>query len=647
MASLNVRKKNGTIVSLSGQAYSNDVEGTKKLCVRTGRFPEDVITYGLATTKTASEYSPIALEANGQRAYIGRKETHYTYSTNEQIDFNEIEYVNTQANPVLGGNLVSTKSAPRNYGTHMMTTFSNSHTDTVTLVNTETLPLTPVRTATVSAAYNTIVHMSTTLSNSRTASDISVNTAPNATLDTTLTRTVSEPYNLVINRSTTFANTGEAKVGYAANIPENFPNPDSSTSKENINGVYKTVSSINKSQYVKTYKSTVYHTYDENTNYVQSTNGSGEYYCEATVGQYAYQGVYGTHSTTGAQYNNGLSGRYSWRYSWTISSYRNGNYYYWSEGIHLPNQGADYGQSNNRPTSSVSYRISGLSSVGAEGNGTANSGTTRYSYKSSSRTSYSMYWNSTDYAGIWVNISTTYSTWYSRSSAPMTTTKNTVKVSNKTELSNVDGSKEWYTAPGSYNNDTKNENWHGKENVLKTITETKLSYGTTTQAFTAANMKEENTYDTVAINNTSSYALQINSTLSRTTYYSKKLSSTYTTHATNSTASVLDDVRESALSTHSVQVNATSSYTINFGKKISYTNTTNADYKEIPFVDTESVSGLSTYSKQVNSTSSYSVNFSKNVSHTYSTKSKTYSTINNSTIEVPDRLIEKVTHNFI
>lgn len=127
MASLNVRGKDGTVYSLSGSAYHNDVEGTKKLCVRTGLNYGDVETYGLATVSTATEYSPIAFNVNGSTAYIGRKETYYTYSTNSQISTSNATVVNTvDINTMTNSKTLSVSATENvNYGTSYLTTLNN------------------------------------------------------------------------------------------------------------------------------------------------------------------------------------------------------------------------------------------------------------------------------------------------------------------------------------------------------------------------------------------------------------------------------------------------------------------------------------------------------------------------------------------
>lgn len=140
MASLNVRGKDGTIYSLSGSAYRNDIEGTKKLYVRTGLNYGEVETYGIATASTATEYSPIAFNINGSTAYLGRKETHYTYSTNSQIStYNTTMGVMDDINSLTNSKTYSVSVTGNvNYGTSYMTTF-NSQGDISVLYTESTL----------------------------------------------------------------------------------------------------------------------------------------------------------------------------------------------------------------------------------------------------------------------------------------------------------------------------------------------------------------------------------------------------------------------------------------------------------------------------------------------------------------------------
>ena len=59
-------------VEYSGTQYVNPSAGTKKLCIRTGTGPNDVIRYGLTTKSSASAYCGLRMRIDGNVAYIGR-----------------------------------------------------------------------------------------------------------------------------------------------------------------------------------------------------------------------------------------------------------------------------------------------------------------------------------------------------------------------------------------------------------------------------------------------------------------------------------------------------------------------------------------------------------------------------------------------
>lgn len=452
MASLNVRKKNGSVFTLSGSAYENDVEGTRKLCIRTGTRPNQVDTYGIATVKTATEYAPLAFDANGEIAYIGRKETFYTYSTREKVESEVIEMANTMPNPELTPTRISTKS---------------------------------------------------------------------------------QPYNYVTSRSTTFEDRGTPEYGFAASIPSGFPNPDEKERDENINGLYHTIYSIKKSQKVYTYKSTVSHTYEEGEKYTQSTNGSGKYKCDATVGSFSYEGVYGDRyydQNSGGSW--GINDHNYMTYYWTVSS-EDGKYYYWSEGYHDVWGSNPFGSSSNRPTNYIQYRVNGNGSVGWSDGGEkdgGSSGTTSYKTRGFTWRYWTVYaWDREDYGNCYANITTKWRSAYTRSSAPMTTTKEMNGIVTKTHSSAISGEETWWEPPGTYTPDTKYDSCHGVDNVLRTVTATSLNYATTMHKSTQASVKEGTGIDTTLISDKHDYAEQVNSTLSRTIQFFKKVSYTNST----------------------------------------------------------------------------------------------------------------------
>ena len=73
MGHLVTKARNSGKISYSGTQYVNPINGTKRLCIRTGTKPNDIIKYGLTTNSSASEYCGMRMKIDGNTAYIGRK----------------------------------------------------------------------------------------------------------------------------------------------------------------------------------------------------------------------------------------------------------------------------------------------------------------------------------------------------------------------------------------------------------------------------------------------------------------------------------------------------------------------------------------------------------------------------------------------
>lgn len=76
--------KNG-INSFSGTQYVNPTEGNKRLCLRTGTNPTDIVKYGLTTNNSASSYCGMRMKINNKVAYIGRNEIPYQSRTTSSV----------------------------------------------------------------------------------------------------------------------------------------------------------------------------------------------------------------------------------------------------------------------------------------------------------------------------------------------------------------------------------------------------------------------------------------------------------------------------------------------------------------------------------------------------------------------------------
>lgn len=87
MGHLVTKARNSGKISYSGTQYVNPINGTKRLCIRTGTKPNDIIKYGLTTNSSASEYCGMRMKIDGNTAYIGRSEEPFksAYNINSVI----------------------------------------------------------------------------------------------------------------------------------------------------------------------------------------------------------------------------------------------------------------------------------------------------------------------------------------------------------------------------------------------------------------------------------------------------------------------------------------------------------------------------------------------------------------------------------
>lgn len=69
-----ISRRTNANISYNGTQYLNPEVGTRKLCIRTGTKPEDVIKYGLTSNSSASSYCGMRMFVDGNVAYIGRYE---------------------------------------------------------------------------------------------------------------------------------------------------------------------------------------------------------------------------------------------------------------------------------------------------------------------------------------------------------------------------------------------------------------------------------------------------------------------------------------------------------------------------------------------------------------------------------------------
>ena len=73
------RSSNGQAISYSGSQYTPPLDG-KKLCIRTGTGPNDILKYGLTSNSSASSYCGMRMRIENGIAYIGRSEVKSVYS---------------------------------------------------------------------------------------------------------------------------------------------------------------------------------------------------------------------------------------------------------------------------------------------------------------------------------------------------------------------------------------------------------------------------------------------------------------------------------------------------------------------------------------------------------------------------------------
>lgn len=91
MAGLVFRSGNGKNMTYSGSRYVNPSHGTRKLCIRTGTGPNDIIRYGLTSNSSASQYCGIRMRVDGKVAYIGCAGSFTTVGTHVQSSVTSYE----------------------------------------------------------------------------------------------------------------------------------------------------------------------------------------------------------------------------------------------------------------------------------------------------------------------------------------------------------------------------------------------------------------------------------------------------------------------------------------------------------------------------------------------------------------------------
>ncbi len=132
-------------VEYSGTQYVNLPGGTKKLCVRTGTGPNDVIRYGLTTRSSASAYCGLRMRIEGGVAYIGRRETRSASGVE----------VRTESTSMTISTSVSSTSSSKYSVTHAYSTTKQSNyvaSETVRETLTETYVTTSLRTSSTSSS---------------------------------------------------------------------------------------------------------------------------------------------------------------------------------------------------------------------------------------------------------------------------------------------------------------------------------------------------------------------------------------------------------------------------------------------------------------------------------------------------------------
>lgn len=113
-------------ISYSGTPYVNPINGTKRLCLRTGTGEYDVVKYGLTTNSSAVQYCGLRMKIDGQTAYIGRSETaSSTFSKGKNVSYTRTTSMRTNST-------VSSSSYSTSYTTSSATNWYSYTTSSIT-----------------------------------------------------------------------------------------------------------------------------------------------------------------------------------------------------------------------------------------------------------------------------------------------------------------------------------------------------------------------------------------------------------------------------------------------------------------------------------------------------------------------------------
>lgn len=112
-----ISRRTNANISYNGTQYLNPEVGTRKLCIRTGTKPEDVIKYGLTSNSSASSYCGMRMFVDGNVAYIGRYEP-----TVAQTKTSTTWYTSFFGSNSYSGSYMNTRSANLTYRTSLYST---------------------------------------------------------------------------------------------------------------------------------------------------------------------------------------------------------------------------------------------------------------------------------------------------------------------------------------------------------------------------------------------------------------------------------------------------------------------------------------------------------------------------------------------